>query len=140
MFSTPFPLRPKYHVPRSQFNTPPYYPQVPLSRLNSPTLFAQLDVETLFYVFYYLPGTYQQSVLPCSVLSSLTSLEIPRSSAAEKPVMALPREIPDMVPAAFGATGNNRRVRAGCVCLLRLGRELVPAQEERFPFRVSLSV
>lgn len=28
--------------------------------LSSPALFSQIDVETLFYVFYYLPGTYQQ--------------------------------------------------------------------------------
>jgi CCR4-NOT transcription complex subunit 3 len=28
--------------------------------LKSPALFAKLDVETLFYVFYYLPGTYFQ--------------------------------------------------------------------------------
>jgi len=28
--------------------------------LSTPSVFSQLDVETLFYVFYYLPGTYQQ--------------------------------------------------------------------------------
>ncbi|KAG6333889.1 hypothetical protein ID866_5202 [Astraeus odoratus] len=28
--------------------------------LTSPALFQHIDVETLFYVFYYLPGTYQQ--------------------------------------------------------------------------------
>ncbi|KIO23221.1 carbohydrate-binding module family 1 protein [Tulasnella calospora MUT 4182] len=52
--------KPKYYVPRNQYNTPPYYPQTPLAILSSPALFAQLDVETLFYVFYFLPGTYQQ--------------------------------------------------------------------------------
>ncbi|KAG8903797.1 general negative regulator of transcription subunit 5 [Tulasnella sp. 403] len=52
--------KPKYYVPRNQYNTPPYYPQQPLSILSTPQLFSQLDVETLFYVFYFLPGTYQQ--------------------------------------------------------------------------------
>ncbi|KAG8888765.1 general negative regulator of transcription subunit 5 [Tulasnella sp. 332] len=63
MNGTPQPAdteKPKYYVPRSQYNTPPYYPQTPLQSLSSPQLFAQLDVETLFYVFYFLPGTYQQ--------------------------------------------------------------------------------
>ncbi|KAG8915746.1 general negative regulator of transcription subunit 5 [Tulasnella sp. 408] len=63
MNGTPQPTdteKPKYYVPRNQYNTPPYYPQTPLPILSSPALFAQLDVETLFYVFYFLPGTYQQ--------------------------------------------------------------------------------
>ncbi|KAG8952828.1 general negative regulator of transcription subunit 5 [Tulasnella sp. 424] len=63
MNGTPQPTdteKPKYYVPRNQYNTPPYYPQTPLPILSSPALFSQLDVETLFYVFYFLPGTYQQ--------------------------------------------------------------------------------
>lgn len=52
--------RPKYYVPRNPYQAPTYYPQATNSILSSPRLFAQLDVETLFYVFYFLPGTYQQ--------------------------------------------------------------------------------
>lgn len=52
--------RPKYYVPRNPVQTPSYYPQVPHPLLNTPGIFSQLDVETLFYVFYYHPGTYQQ--------------------------------------------------------------------------------
>ncbi|KAL0580914.1 general negative regulator of transcription subunit 5 [Marasmius crinis-equi] len=52
--------KPKYYVPRHPFNTPSYYPQQPHPLLSTPAIFSQLDVETLFYVFYYLPGTYQQ--------------------------------------------------------------------------------
>jgi len=52
--------KPKYYIPRNPYVTPPYYPQSPLDILSTPALFAQLDVETLFYVFYYLPGSYQQ--------------------------------------------------------------------------------
>ncbi|KIM45954.1 hypothetical protein M413DRAFT_441010 [Hebeloma cylindrosporum] len=52
--------KPKYYVPRNPFQTAPYYPQAPHQLLQTPGIFAQLDVETLFWVFYYLPGTYQQ--------------------------------------------------------------------------------
>ncbi len=52
--------KPKYYVPRNSFQTPTYYPQVPHPLLQTPGIFSQLDVETLFWVFYYLPGTYQQ--------------------------------------------------------------------------------
>ncbi|KAK2466413.1 hypothetical protein APHAL10511_002055 [Amanita phalloides] len=52
--------KPKYYVPRNPFQTPPYYPQSPHALLSTAGIFSQLDVETLFYVFYYLPGTYQQ--------------------------------------------------------------------------------
>ncbi|KAF8803762.1 hypothetical protein BYT27DRAFT_7195102 [Phlegmacium glaucopus] len=52
--------KPKYYVPRNPFQTAPYYPQAPQPSLGTPIVFSQLDVETLFWVFYYLPGTYQQ--------------------------------------------------------------------------------
>ena len=52
--------RPKYYVPRNPFQTPSYYPQHPNPVLNTAGIFSQLDVETLFYVFYCHPGTYQQ--------------------------------------------------------------------------------
>lgn len=52
--------KPKYYAPRNPYSTPNYYPQSLMSVLSSPVLFAKLDVETLFYVFYYLPGTYFQ--------------------------------------------------------------------------------
>ncbi|KAI0316360.1 Not1 N-terminal domain, CCR4-Not complex component-domain-containing protein [Amylostereum chailletii] len=52
--------KPKYYIPRNPYQAPSYYPQTTSGLLSSPGLFAQLDVETLFYVFYFLPGTYQQ--------------------------------------------------------------------------------
>ncbi|GAA5933648.1 hypothetical protein JCM1841_004506, partial [Sporobolomyces salmonicolor] len=51
---------PKYYVPRNPYATPTYYPQEPSSQFASPALFAKLDVDTLFYIFYYCPGTYLQ--------------------------------------------------------------------------------
>jgi CCR4-NOT transcription complex subunit 3 len=57
-------IRPKYYIPRNQFNTPPYYPQHPVAHVEnpSPVFFAKLDVDTLFYIFYYFQGTYLQCV------------------------------------------------------------------------------
>ncbi|EDR02278.1 uncharacterized protein LACBIDRAFT_332437 [Laccaria bicolor S238N-H82] len=52
--------KPKYYVPRNPYPTAPYYPQSPHPSLGTTGIFSQLDVETLFYVFYFLPGTYQQ--------------------------------------------------------------------------------
>lgn len=52
--------KPKYYVPRNYYPTPGYYPQQPNPILSTAGLFTQLDVETLFYVFYYHPGTYLQ--------------------------------------------------------------------------------
>lgn len=52
--------RPRYHTTRNPMATPAYYPQQMLPLLASPEFFERLDVETLFWVFYYMPGTYQQ--------------------------------------------------------------------------------
>ncbi|KAF9008816.1 Not1 N-terminal domain, CCR4-Not complex component-domain-containing protein [Cyathus striatus] len=52
--------KPKYYIPRNPFPTPAYYPQALIPSLGTPAIFSQLDIETLFWVFYYLPGTYQQ--------------------------------------------------------------------------------
>ncbi|GAA5887926.1 hypothetical protein JCM6882_000804 [Rhodosporidiobolus microsporus] len=52
--------KPKYYVPRTPFATPTYYPQEPSTQFASPAFFSKLDVDTLFYIFYYCPGTYLQ--------------------------------------------------------------------------------
>lgn len=52
--------RPRYYHPESPFPTPGYYPQEPLQGLDDPLKLAKMDVDTLFYVFYYRQGTYQQ--------------------------------------------------------------------------------
>jgi len=52
--------KPKYYVPRNPYQTASYYPQAPHPLLSTTGIFSQIDVETLFYVFYFLPGTYQQ--------------------------------------------------------------------------------
>ncbi|KAI8387540.1 Not1 N-terminal domain, CCR4-Not complex component-domain-containing protein [Blakeslea trispora] len=52
--------RPKVYQPRNPFNTPNYYPQQPLLIFDNPMLFDKFDMDTLFFIFYYQQGTYQQ--------------------------------------------------------------------------------
>nr|GAT43083.1 predicted protein [Mycena chlorophos] len=51
-------LRPKTYIPRNPFQTPSYYPQMPLALLSNKALYSQIDVETLFFVFYFAPIDY----------------------------------------------------------------------------------
>ncbi|KAF8215677.1 Not1 N-terminal domain, CCR4-Not complex component-domain-containing protein [Mycena galopus ATCC 62051] len=53
-------VKAKYYVPRNPFQTAPYYPQVPHPMLNNAAIYSRVDVETLFYVFYFLPVSYPQ--------------------------------------------------------------------------------
>lgn len=52
--------RPRYYHPESPFPTPSFYPQEPLTGLDDPAIMAKMDVDTLFYIFYYRQGSYQQ--------------------------------------------------------------------------------
>lgn len=54
--------KPKYYQPETPFPTPSYYPQEPLTTLNDSLIFPKMDIDTLFYIFYYRQGTYQQSL------------------------------------------------------------------------------
>ncbi|KAF7300772.1 hypothetical protein MKEN_01302400 [Mycena kentingensis (nom. inval.)] len=51
-------LKSKNYTPRNPFQTPAYYPQAPLALLNNKALYSQIDVETLFYIFYFVPVSY----------------------------------------------------------------------------------
>lgn len=51
---------PKLYKPKYKFPTPDYYPQTPLPIFENPTLYSRIDPDTLFYIFYYKQGTYQQ--------------------------------------------------------------------------------
>ncbi|EMR10078.1 hypothetical protein PNEG_01829 [Pneumocystis murina B123] len=51
---------PKYYTPSEPCSVPPYYPQVPPAIFDSPELFEKIDIDALFFVFYYQQGTYQQ--------------------------------------------------------------------------------
>lgn len=51
---------PKYYLPKAPHPVPGYYPQVPLAVFESPQLFDKFDIDTLFFIFYYQQGTFQQ--------------------------------------------------------------------------------
>ncbi|KAF9911435.1 general negative regulator of transcription subunit 5 [Linnemannia zychae] len=51
--------RPK--APKNPYPTPSYYPQTPPPGLfANPATFEKFDIDTLFFIFYYQQGTYQQ--------------------------------------------------------------------------------
>lgn len=50
--------RPNY--PRNPVTSPSYYPQSHSSVLDNPAMFEKYDLDTLFYIFYFLPKTTSQ--------------------------------------------------------------------------------
>uniref|UniRef100_K3WB52 NOT2/NOT3/NOT5 C-terminal domain-containing protein n=1 Tax=Globisporangium ultimum (strain ATCC 200006 / CBS 805.95 / DAOM BR144) TaxID=431595 RepID=K3WB52_GLOUD len=48
------------YVPRNLYPTPASFPTAPLSVFDNATVFEKLDVDTLFFMFYYQQGSYQQ--------------------------------------------------------------------------------
>ncbi|KAJ5111174.1 hypothetical protein N7532_001709 [Penicillium argentinense] len=54
--------KPRHYKPQNPYNTPLYYPQEPLPIFDDPRLYetGRIDTDTLFYLFYYCQGTYQQ--------------------------------------------------------------------------------
>ncbi|TPX73201.1 hypothetical protein CcCBS67573_g05527 [Chytriomyces confervae] len=50
----------KHYVPQTSYPTPSYYPQHPLAVFDNPAVFEKFEIDTLFYIFYHLQGTYQQ--------------------------------------------------------------------------------
>ncbi|KAJ5885191.1 hypothetical protein N7495_009701 [Penicillium taxi] len=54
--------KPRHYRAQNPHNTPLAYPQEPLSIFQDPRLYdtGRIDTDTLFYLFYYRQGTYQQ--------------------------------------------------------------------------------
>ncbi|KAG5356769.1 General negative regulator of transcription subunit 3 [Yarrowia sp. C11] len=52
--------KPQMYHPESPFPTLPFYPQDPLAVFEDGGIFAKMDIDTLFYIFYYRQGTYHQ--------------------------------------------------------------------------------
>ncbi|VWU50317.1 CCR4-NOT transcription complex subunit 5, putative [Hepatocystis sp. ex Piliocolobus tephrosceles] len=51
----------KQYIPRMLWGNPcTHFPTTPLSDFQSPELFERFDLDTLFFIFYYQSGTYQQ--------------------------------------------------------------------------------
>ncbi|KAJ3109067.1 general negative regulator of transcription subunit 5 [Phlyctochytrium planicorne] len=54
--------RPKYYFPQSSYPNPGYFPDTPLAVFENPAIYEMFDLDTLFFIFYYQQGTYQQYV------------------------------------------------------------------------------
>eukprot|EP00005_Dracoamoeba_jomungandri_P005628 CAMPEP_0174262368 /NCGR_PEP_ID=MMETSP0439-20130205/12932_1 /TAXON_ID=0 /ORGANISM="Stereomyxa ramosa, Strain Chinc5" /LENGTH=526 /DNA_ID=CAMNT_0015347065 /DNA_START=66 /DNA_END=1643 /DNA_ORIENTATION=+ len=52
--------RPKQYTPQNPYPTSPYLPSVPSPVFYNPAIFEKFDTDTLFFIFYYQQGTYQQ--------------------------------------------------------------------------------
>ena len=53
--------RPRHYKPQNPYPyTPAYYPQEPLSIFDDARLYSRVDIDTLFYTFYFRQGTYEQ--------------------------------------------------------------------------------
>jgi CCR4-NOT transcription complex subunit 3 len=52
--------RPRQYVPTNPFDTPSFFPQEQLPILKDPAIFSQMDPDTLFFIFYFQQGSYQQ--------------------------------------------------------------------------------
>ena len=52
--------KPRHYKPAHRYETPAHYPQEPFGLADDSDLYARIDTDTLFYIFYYRQGTYQQ--------------------------------------------------------------------------------
>lgn len=52
--------RPRYYHPRTPYQTPAYYPQQPHPALDNKDIYSRMDLDTLFFIFYYKTNTYEQ--------------------------------------------------------------------------------
>ncbi|WWD21021.1 hypothetical protein CI109_105502 [Kwoniella shandongensis] len=51
---------PRYYHPKNPIKTPSYYPQARLPILEDKSIYSRLELDQLFYIFYYMTGTYEQ--------------------------------------------------------------------------------
>ncbi|CAM9598678.1 unnamed protein product [Chrysoparadoxa australica] len=52
--------RTKVYTPRNPYRVPASYPTTPSTVFEDPRIFEKLGMDTLFFIFYYQQGTYQQ--------------------------------------------------------------------------------
>jgi CCR4-NOT transcription complex subunit 3 len=50
----------KYYLPKASYPAAGYYPQTQLPVFENPMVFEKFDTDTLFFIFYFHQGTYQQ--------------------------------------------------------------------------------
>ena len=61
--------KPQRYRPQSRYNSPRFYPQEPSNIIDDPNLYGRIDTDTLFYIFYYRQGSYQQYLAAKSLKS-----------------------------------------------------------------------
>ena len=69
--------RPRQYVPRNPYATPAAFPASPAQTFEDARVFEKLGTDTLFFIFYYQQGTYQQYLAA-------------RESELKKTVLAVP--------------------------------------------------
>lgn len=52
--------RTKHYLPRNPYHTPTSWPSAPSPVFEDPSFFEKYDTDTLFFIFYFQQGTYQQ--------------------------------------------------------------------------------
>ena len=52
--------KPRHYKPTNRYNTPDFYPQDPSDFMDDHNLYSRIDNDTLFFIFYYRQGTFQQ--------------------------------------------------------------------------------
>ncbi|KAH9824722.1 Not1 N-terminal domain, CCR4-Not complex component-domain-containing protein [Melampsora americana] len=52
--------KPSYYAPRNPYQTSSHYPQQPMAFEKRPAIWSEIEVEVLFYLFYYHQGGYLQ--------------------------------------------------------------------------------
>lgn len=54
-------FRPRYYHPKNPIKTPSHYPQSRPPYMKERSFFHnRLEIDQLFYIFYYCPGTFEQ--------------------------------------------------------------------------------
>ena len=66
--------RPRYYHPTNPIKTPSYYPQTRAQNLLRREKLSELEMDQLFYIFYYRTGTYEQYVSFSSLFTSVLLL------------------------------------------------------------------
>ena len=95
--------RPHYYHPQNPVKTPSYYPQSKPSILDDKSIYQRLELDQLFYIFYYMVGTYEQCVLP--IYHTFQAYadhyhQMARGAGIEKTELALSQAVFNMVSAS----------------------------------------
>jgi hypothetical protein len=104
---------------RNLVAVPPSFPTTAPPVVENPALFERLEVDALFFAFYFQQGTPQQMLAARELKRS--NWRAPSSSLSLAPLthaQALPQKVQHLVCARGGAQGVHGRVRAGALAVV----------------------